>query len=251
MNSGTDKLKIYFGDDLRINKFITVHNPVINDIIETGEQEYFSMVNNFCAIPSDMKSVLWDAGIDWTEISDYELFCHLVTSFPLESTKILFGDLDFTKFELGRKIEIDEPVLYQEVELKDGTKDLIIIDQHIYLLIVEFLRSIHRIKPKVEKAATKTVKQILINEDRAKRNLNKDKPFESILFPLVSSLVNTAEFKYGVDEVRNMSLYAFMDSVTRIQLVKSSDALLKGCYGGMIDTSKINKKDLNWMRDID
>lgn len=251
MSSKIDKLKIYFGDDLYINQYITVHNPKINDVIEIGEQEYFSLVHNFCAIPSDMKSILWDVGIDWMEISDFDFFCQLVNSFPLKSTKILFGDLDFTKFQIGRKVDIDEQVLYQEIELNDGSKDLIIIDNHIYLLMVEFLRTIHRIKPKVEKASTKTVKKILIEEDRAKRNINKNKPFESTLLPLVSSLINCSEFKYGLNEVRNMPLYAFIDSVSRVQIVKNADALLKGCYSGMIDTKKIKKKELNWMREID
>ena len=48
-----------------------------------------------------------------------------------------------------------------------------------------------------------------------------------------------------------MPMYAFMDAVTRIQIIKSTTALLNGCYSGMIDTSKINKKEFNWMREIE
>lgn len=250
--SSVDKLKLYFGDDLYINEYITVHNPTIDDVIEIGEEEYFSMVYSFCAIPSDMKSDLWDAGVDWMEISDFEFFYAITKSLPVKSTKVLFGDLDFTKFEFGTNMKNDEPILYQPVLSDDGEEiiDYIIIDRHIYLKMIEFVRGVHRITPKVEKAVNKTTKRILVDEDRAKKLVNKDKPFETILLPLVSSMINCAEFKYGLNEVRNMPLYAFMDSVARIQVIKSADALLHGAYGGMIDTSKINKSEFNWMKDI-
>jgi hypothetical protein len=38
--------------------------------------------------------------------------------------------------------------------------------------------------------------------------------------------------------------------VSRLQIIVNSDALLHGMYGGMIDTKKINKNELNWMREI-
>ena len=53
----------------------------IGDIVSYGEQAYFSMVSTVCATPSEMKSKLFDIGIDWIEISDFNLFTlflHLV-----------------------------------------------------------------------------------------------------------------------------------------------------------------------------
>jgi len=41
-----------------------------------------------------------------------------------------------------------------------------------------------------------------------------------------------------------------MDSVQRLQIYESSTALMKGMYSGFLDTSKINKEELNFMRDI-
>jgi len=41
-----------------------------------------------------------------------------------------------------------------------------------------------------------------------------------------------------------------MDSVQRLQVYESSTALLKGIYSGFVDASKIDKNELNFMREI-
>ena len=41
-----------------------------------------------------------------------------------------------------------------------------------------------------------------------------------------------------------------MDEVQGAQIYTSSIALLQGSYSGMVDTSKIDKKQFNWMRDL-
>lgn len=41
-----------------------------------------------------------------------------------------------------------------------------------------------------------------------------------------------------------------MDSVNRLQVYENSTALLKGMYSGFIDTKQIDKKELNWMKDL-
>ena len=96
-----DALKMYCGKRYSVNDYITINQPTIGDIIDMGEQEYYGMLSAFTAIPSDLKAQLWDKGIDWMEISDFDLFCMLVRSVKPEQSKIFFGaDLDFTKFEL-------------------------------------------------------------------------------------------------------------------------------------------------------
>ena len=47
-----------------------------------------------------------------------------------------------------------------------------------------------------------------------------------------------------------MPMFAFMDAVSRIQVIRNTTALLHGCYSGMIDISKIKKEELNFMREI-
>ncbi len=247
MSSNINELKLYFGDDYPINDYITLHQPKVNDVIEMGEADYYSTVYALTAIPSDMKSQLWDAGYCWEDIPDFNLFAMLSVNLDVSKTSVFFGDLDFTKFQLGKRTDTDELVLFQITEYGEE----IVLDNYAYLKIVQILRKIHNLKPKIERAATKTVRMILIEEDRKKHLTKKDEDKGSMLLPLISSLINCSEFKYGLNEVRDMPLMAFMDSVSRVQIIKSTTALLHGCYSGMIDTSKINKKELNWMRNIE
>ena len=90
----------------------------------------------------------------------------------------------------------------------------------------------------------------MIEDDRQKKRMQAKKPFESILLPLVSAMVNSAGFKYNSKEVRNVGLFEFFDSVQRITTIQSSQALLQGGYSGMADLSKVPKESFNWLRNL-
>lgn len=200
------------------------------------------MAHILTAIPSDMKAQLDDMGIDWMEISDFQLFILLCKTLPVERTSILFGDLDFSALKLYPHPEIEDMVVLANKEVG------IVIDEYIYMKIAEYVRKMHGFTKKVERAKNKMTKKILIQEDRDKMARNAKKPYESYLLPLVSSV--QARLGYTKEYIRNMGLCEFTDMVSRLQIIVSSDALLHGMYGGMIDTKKINKNELNWMREI-
>ena len=236
-----DPLQLYFGDDYIINDKIKIKQAKIGDIVDFGEAKYFSVVHTLTAIPSDLKSKLWDMGLDWMEIEDFELFMMLAPTLSKENTELLFGDLDFTKLKPYRNKENGDIVL---ADLESGVK----IDKLIYLRIVNYLRKVHNITPKIERAANKTTKQILIDEDRMKIRLNQEKPFKSYLLPLISSV--KVRMGYTKASVRNEGFVEFFDDLSRLQIINNADHLLAGCYSGMIDTKKINKADLNWLKEI-
>ena len=236
-----DQLQLYFGDDYVINDKIKISQPTIGDIVDFGEAQYFNVIYTITAIPSDMKSQLWDLGIDWMEIEDFDLFVMLAPTLPIEKTKLLFGDLDFTKLKLYKNRENGDILL---ADFDTAVK----IDKMIYLRIVNYLRKVHNITPKIERAANKTTKQILIDEDRMRIQTNKEKPFKSYLLPLISSV--KVRMGYTKDYVRNEGFVEFFDDVSRLQIIHNADHLLSGCYAGTIDMKKINKADLNWLREI-
>lgn len=237
-----DGLKMYFGDDFVINDKIVVHQATIGEVANYGEQQYFSMAHTLCMIPSDIKSQLFDMGIDWMDITDFQLFQILCKTLPVERTRILFGDLDFTQLKLY-------PHPYDENAVVLANKETgVIIDEYIYMKIVEYIRKVHGFTKKVERAKNKITKRILIEEDRNRIKKNENKEFESYLLPLISSV--QARMGYTKEYIRNMGLCEFMDQVSRLQIIVSSDALLHGMYGGFMDTKKINKKEINWMREI-
>ena len=140
-----------------------------------------------------------------------------------------------------------EHVLYQRTD----SGKYIVIDQGIYLRIVTTLRKIHNLKPKIEYASTKTLTKILVDLNRSDIRSAANKPYTSSLLPLISTMINMEGFKYDLKGIKQLPYYAFIDSVKRIPLIKSTNALLNGCYSGWIDGSKIDKKSLNWFKEFD
>lgn len=246
-----DRLKMYFGEPYIIKTetyMININQPTIGNILDIGEREFYSMLNIFVSNTTSYRLQLWDMGVDWNKISDYELFCMLIKGLNKEITCLLFGDIDFQYFELySKKLEDNEVLtLYnkeQNIEISEET----------YRHISEYLRLMFNIYPKVEKAKGKATKEAIIEEDRMNLNLElkKNKGYKSMLLPLVSSCINHPGFKYKLNEVREIGIVQFMDSVQRLQIYESTVALNSGMYSGMCDLSKVDKNLFNFMRDID
>lgn len=237
-----DSLFLYFGDDYIINNKIKLMQPTIGQIVDYGEASYFSMIHTLTAIPSDVKAMLWDQmELDWTQIEDFELFSMFSQTMTPDKTGIIFGDLDFSKMKPYRHPQNDEIVL---ADKEAG----IIIDKLIYMRMMAFLRKLHNITPKPERAKGKRAKQAMIDEDRRNHELNKDKPFRSYLLPLISAI--KVKQGYTRDYVRNMGLFEFFDDVARTQIIDNANHLLNGAYCGMADLSKVDKKQFNWMREL-
>ena len=115
-----DELKIYRGEDYVVSNYIKIHQPTLNEICDYGERDYYSMVYNLTATPQSMKVQLWDMGIDYTTITPFELFYNILYKvYSQEKTSIIFGDLDFTKFQVMQRKDDESILLYQEVPVGD------------------------------------------------------------------------------------------------------------------------------------
>lgn len=236
-----DSIFLYFGDDYVINDKITLKQPKIGDVVDYGEAAYFSIIHTLTAIPSDVKSMIWDQmKIYWTEMEDFDLFIMFSQTMTPDKTGIIFGDIDFSKMRPYRSKQNDEIVL---ADKETG----VIIDKLIYMRMMTFLRKLHNITPKPERAKGKRAKQAMIDEDRRNRELNKDKPFRSYLLPLISAV--KVRQSYTKDYVRNMGLYEFFDDLSRLQILYNSDHLMQAAYAGTLDMKKIKKEELNWLRE--
>jgi hypothetical protein len=236
-----DELSLYFGDPYVINDYITITIPKIGDIVKYGERQYYSMVQTITAIPSEMKSQLWDMGIDWTQITDFQLFMMLAPTLSKDKTSILFGDVNL------QNLRPFENPQNETVYLGDPETG-VIIDELAYGKISSYLCSAHNLTKKVEKAANEFTKKFMIDEDRQKIVHNSKQPYKSFLRPIISAV--KCRMGYTLDYVKNMGLYEFMDDLSRLQIIVNADALLQGSYSGMIDTKKIPKKEFDWCREI-
>ena len=236
-----DELGLYFGDPYKVNDYITITLPKIGDVVKYGERQYYAMIQTITAIPSEMKSQLWDMGIDWTQITDFQLFMMLAPTLSKDKTSILFGDLNL------QTLRPFENPQNETVYLGDPETG-VIIDELAYGKISSYLCSAHNLTKKVEKAANEYTKKFMIDEDRQKIAYNSQQPYKSFLRPIISAV--KCRMGYTLDYVKNMGLYEFMDDLSRLQIIVHSDALLQGSYSGMVDTKKIPKKEFDWCREI-
>ena len=238
-----DELKLYFGEDFRINEHMVIHQPTMGEIITMGEREYFALVQALVATPSDMIAQLDKAHIDWNDISDFELFSMMALSFTPKQTEIFFGDFDFSKFEIV-------PVENERRHVLHHTELGFDFDELKYEAMVGYLRKMHSFKKNVKHAGNEATKKIMIDMAYEDWNRMKKAPFKSQLKPLISTLVNSEGFKYDLNQIRDLNYCAFMDSVARQQIIRSSTALMHGIYSGNVDMKKLDKKELNCMRDL-
>lgn len=241
-----DELKLYLGSDIKIASGITLYQPTIGEIAKYNEAEYFSVAQTLCATPSSMKVQLDDMELDYMKVDDFQLFMMLCSSLTPDRTKPLLGDLDLTKFKPHPFGETEEVVLFNG-EFDENGKP-IIISSIVYEVLVTYIRKMHGFKKQVDKAGNAITRKVLIDEDRKAAERNKDKPYKSFLVPLVSSLQGRQG--YTKDYICNMGLYEFMNQINRVQVIVQADAALGGMYSGFVDTKKMDKTVLDWMRDI-
>lgn len=240
-----EESQLLFGKDCEIDEKIKIHHPTLKEIFEVGERKYMSIVSLLTSTPADFKSQLFDIGIDYESINEFQLFIMMSDGLDNCDTNIIFGDLNFKNFNVAFDKSINEDVLYDE---KNG----IVIDRLVYEIIGNYLRRVHNFKKNTKKYANAITKQVQIDLHRKDSAFNAKQPYKSMLCPLVSSMVNSKEFKYDYTTVLDLPIYTFMDAVQRVQKIKGYEGLITGMYSGNIDVSKINNKDkiLNWMGDL-
>ena len=241
-----DQLLLMRGNPYHISKYICINNPTIGQIAEYGEENYWSMVTEICSTSYDYRLMLEEAGIDYLQIDDYTMFrttCHGLTP---DMTSILIPDLDFTKLIAAQNTDGRIVMINQEGE--------IILDEFIYQLMVDYIRSVHSIERNFEIPGNKAARDVFMWEAREARQNAGRKKFKSMLAPLVSAMCNCEGFKYNFDTVWDLNIYVFMDAVKRIQKINAANHFLNGMYSGMMDVSKMGKaaikKETDWLGEL-
>lgn len=255
-----DHLKMYFGEEFDVGNGMHILCPTIGDILTLPESDitFYQTLYIWIANPTTYRLMLWDAGVDWNKISDYELFLMLYKTSNPTVTKMLFGDgIDLGEFEILSKTYTETNDDGDDIEKTDYTlysrQSEIEISKEHYSTISSYLKAAFNIYPKVEKAKGRATKEAIIEEERmnfeAKKKKGEDRPTSSLL-PLVSACVNHPGFKYNLEELKNVNFVQFMDSVQRLQIIENTRAMLAGAMSGFADTSKVPKDEFNFMREI-
>ena len=236
-----DKLLLLCGEPFTVCEGITLYQPTLRQIKDYGEAKFFSLFGTFCSSPWDMPSTLDDMGINFMEITEWELFRSIAVGLKVEQTRPIFGELDFSKMQ---------PMVRE----KDGVKDIVLYDEDSELIISEaeyklfipYVRDMIGFEHSGKKAGNEYTRRALIEDDRKTRKRNAKKPYESALFNGIISMVNTEECKYTFNTIFDLTLYQYTKSFIQIQGKKAACALLQGSMSGFCDTSKIPKIDFQW-----
>ena len=271
-----DELKIYRGSNIPITDKIIVMQPTIDQIIEFGEQKYFQTVHCLTGVGADFKWQLWDYfQIDYTTIDDFELFKKMIWR-SLSSRKhiykeltenreqyeeqlkniseedlaemlvnplsLILKDIDLADFEEYESDKCPETILY------DKEHD-ITIDRFVYMRIVDAVRKIHGFKRNNQLPGNEATKMILIDDARDEAMMAAQKPYKSVLMPLISALaVKTGQL--GNDDFWNTKVFMFFDAIKRINKIQDATLLLQGAYSGFASLKGVDKDRLDWAGEL-
>lgn len=217
---------------------LTVRIPTVGEILE-DEFHYYNIVSSLTAVPFQYMVQLDDMGIDYTAITEYELFSMLFLGYIQSDLSILFGDLDVSDF---KHQTIDNRMVII------SNKNDIVIDEYVYNKLADTIRKINLFDKVNSKPGNEHMKKYLLEKERKKLKRNAKKPKEAYLEKLVVALVNNSDFPYNYESCMNLSIYNFNQSFKQIQHKITFDNTMLGIYSGTVDTSKmINKDALSWI----
>lgn len=251
-----DQLKFLRGKPCVFSDLVTLYQPTLDQIEEFGEQKFFNTFWIICSCAWDMPAAFADMGIDFMSISDWEFFIQTVRNFTVNDTRLIFGDLDFSKlvpmeFKKGeddtdKQIVLSniEPITVSGIEYQPAKY---IFTEQMYFEIIPYVREIIGFSHKGRKAANRATAKILIMDDRKNREKHKDEPYESMIHNGLISLVNTEEFSYTYETAFELTMYQFTKSLIQIQGKKQACAMLQGSMSGFVDTSKIPSENFQWI----
>lgn len=219
---------------------LTLRIPTVGEILN-DEFAYYNIVSSLTAAPFQYMVQLDDMGIDYTKITEYDLFKMLFPSYAHSDLSILFGDLATSDFSIYVNSQNNTQVIY-------SPQNNIAIDEFVYNDLADTIRKINLIEKINHKPGNESARKYLLEKERKKQRRNAKKKQEPYLEKMVIALVNTDEFPYDYDSCMDLSIYRFNQSLKQIQHKIGFDKTMIGVYAGTVDTSKMSNKDmLTWI----
>lgn len=236
---------LLFSNEYIINDLISVHVPTIREIYEYGEMNYYNVCQMLTSMPYDLMVQLDDIGIDYEDISEYELFLILLESFIVQGVdlSIVLKIKDVKDLFEGVNQETGERVLLNK-------ENRVVIDRLIQLDVSEGIRKIHFWEKNEHKAGNQEAKEYILQRRRMKLMRAKNRKQPSFLDESIIKMVNTEDFKYDYESVLNLSIYKFNASMRQIPKKRDWDHLMSGAYAGTVDMGKINVEKSHWLSNL-
>ncbi len=242
-----DKLLLLRGHPYYLTEHLRINNPTLGQIADFGEERYWGMITELCSTSYDYRLMLDEAGIDYLDVDDWTMFRTTCLALSPDETNIIIPNIDFTQLIAAQNRNTERVVMINQ-------NSEIILDEFTYQLMVDFVRSLHGLERNFEIPGNQAARDVFMMEAREAREMAGRKKFKSILEPMISAMCNREGFKYNYDTVWDLNIFAFMDAVRRIQVIKQADHFTQGMYSGMMDVSKMGKGQINkltnWMGEL-
>lgn len=232
-------INLLYKDSYPVNDKISIYIPTVEEVLQC-EDEYYGMVSALTAMPIDLIMQLDEMGLDFTTMTEYDLFLLLFKGLQTQDSHLIFGNLDLKKFSIGVNTDTNEVVLVNQ-------EDDIIINRAVQGKIAATLRKIHRIEKNHRKPGNQEAKEYMLERARIKAKRNRKRNVTSQLESLIVALVNTEQFKYDFESVKHLSIYQFNESVNQIVRKIDYDNRMFGVYTGNIRVKDLDPNDLNWL----
>ena len=232
--------KLLYSDRFNINDKIYVKIPKVGEVL-ADEEKYFDTVYTIIATPYDLMVQLDDNGIDFTKISSFDLFCLLFGHLRETDTSLVFGDLDLSKFTIAINKQNGNHVL------RDEEHD-ITIDRAIHGQMCACLRKILNIPRTEKQPGNEEARIYMLQKARKKAKRKKKQQPDSQLEDVIIALVNTAEFPYDYESVKDLTIYQFYASLKQITHKVKFDKTMIGVYAGTVQFDKLSNDERSWIQ---
>lgn len=222
---------------------IAIRIPTVGEILQ-NERLYYQTTYSLTATPFQNMVQLDDLGIDFTTISEWQLFIQTFLAYAHSGDLLdyVFADLQTQGFGIYQ-----DP---QTAALYLSNPDTgVQIHESTYLQIVELIRKINLYEHITARPANESARQYLIEKERKRLKRLAKKPPEPYLEQMVIALVNTAEFPYDYESCMHLSIYAFNQSFKQIQHKINYDNTMIGIYAGTLNARDMKDKSaLSWIQ---
>lgn len=231
-----------YAKSLPVSSSISIMVPSVGEIVD-DEDQYYDAVSTIVATPYDMMVQLDDAGIDFTKINDYELFCILFPRLKSMDTSLLFGDLNIANFQTA----MDEKD--GKVFLVDPETD-IKIDRIVHDQMCRQLRKMLHFTKDVKIPGNEEARKYMLERARKKQKRHNNKRPDSQIENYIIALVNTEQFPYNYETVREISILQFYASLNQIAHKIKFDNTMVGFYAGTIKLEDLKAEERTWIQNV-
>lgn len=268
------------GNDLKLSETLTFKHPTIQEIIDIDKEHfglysediYYSFVDIFLTDPYNYMVYLDDRGIDYEQVTGFDVFCMLFDEYNKNYSNLLM-ELENKNLSNDYKLLFENHIYFQSFKFFFGIESFFLasdsetgknilayennkflMNEYIFNFVSEFVRKINGI-PDVEKINPEDEwsKKILIEDERErikKKLKNKDETKNmNRLGNLISAITWASNGCINPFNRNNLHIYDLVDGISRTDKLLNYQNTMNGLYSGCIEGKKINFNSIHWSSD--